>query len=85
MFYRPSHNGTGEMWDTWLYYHEGTYYLYYLAKSGDRWDNVSMATSHNGVDWKEIGPILSKADGATWMGTGSTWKARMCMQIEGSK
>ena len=75
MFYRPTHKQTGEMWDTWLYWHEGIYYLYYLAKSGDRWDNISMASSPDGVHWNEIGPILRKGEGVTWMGTGSTWES----------
>ena len=75
MFYRPAHSETGEMWDTWLYWHEGTFYLYYLARSGDQWDNISMATSTDGVVWTESGPILRKGDGVTWMGTGSTWKS----------
>lgn len=75
MFYRPKHSETGEMWDTWLYWHEGTFYLYYLARSGDQWDNISMATSTDGVNWTESGPILRKGDGVTWMGTGSTWES----------
>ena len=72
MFYRPTHAATGEMWDTWLYWYEGTYYLYYLARSGEQWDNISMATSDDGVHWEERGPILHMADGVTWMGTGSS-------------
>ena len=28
MFYRPTQ--VAKMWDTWLYYHEGVNYLYYL-------------------------------------------------------
>ncbi len=75
MFYRAQAEKTGEMWDTWMYYQEGTYYLYYLAKSGPQWDNISMATSPDGVHWKELGPILSKREKVTWMGTGSTWKS----------
>lgn len=31
MFYQAKAEKTGNMWDTWLYYHEGTYYLYYFA------------------------------------------------------
>ena len=34
-----------------------------------------MATSSDGVHWKEFGRILSKGEGVTWMGTGSTWKS----------
>lgn len=75
MFYRPRARETGRMWDTWLYFRDGTYYLYYLANAGSRWDNISMATSTNGVHWHERGRILSKAEGVTWMGTGSTWKS----------
>jgi len=75
MFYKARSKQTGNMWDTWLYLHDGTYYLYYLAKRGRRWDNISMATSPDGVHWKEHGRILSKGEGVTWMGTGSTWKS----------
>lgn len=75
MFYRPNAKQTGRMWDTWLYFHEGTYHLYYLANSGSRWDNISMATSTDGVHWRERGRVLSKAEGVVWMGTGSTWRS----------
>jgi hypothetical protein len=75
MFYRPTHPQTGEMWDTWLYGHEGTYYLYYLARSDEAWDNISLAISPDALDWTEIGPILRKRPDATWMGTGSTWRS----------
>ena len=76
MFYKAKAEETGNIWDTWLYLHEGTYYLYYLAtKSGPQWDNISMATSPDGVNWKELGRILFKGEGVTWMGTGSTWKS----------
>ncbi|MCE5280243.1 MAG: family 43 glycosylhydrolase [Planctomycetaceae bacterium] len=73
MFYQPQMPATGKMWDTWLYWHEGTYYLYYLANSGAMWDNVSLATSPDGVHWKEHGPVLTKEPDVAWMGTGSTW------------
>ena len=63
------------MWDRWLYWHEGTYYLYYLAKPRDQWDNIPMATSPDGVHWHEIGPILRKGEHVIWMGTGSTWQS----------
>jgi hypothetical protein len=75
MFYQPRSKRTGALWDTWLYFHEGTYYLYYLARARGQWDNISMARSPDGVHWKEIGRVLSKGRGVTWMGTGSTWKS----------
>lgn len=74
MIYQPKK--VAEMWDTWLYQYEGTHYLYYLHKSeGDRWDGMSVATSKDGVHYEEVGPIVSKRDDATWLGTGSVWKA----------
>jgi len=75
MFYKARLPQTGNMWDTWLYLHNGTYYLYYLANHGPKWNNISMATSPDGVHWKEIGRVLSKEKGYDWMGTGSTWKS----------
>ena len=75
IFYKARHHDTGNMWDTWLYLHDGTYYLYYLANKGRRWDNISMATSKDGVHWLEVGRVLYKGPGVTWMGTGSTWKS----------
>jgi len=75
MFYAPLRRETGTMWDTWLYHHAGMYYLFYLARTGGSWDNISMATSPDGVHWQERGVILRKADGVTWMGTGSTWRS----------
>ena len=75
MFYKAKLKETGNMWDTWLYHHDGTYYLYYLAKSSRKWDNISMARSSDGVHWREIGRVLAMGKGVTWMGTGSTWKS----------
>ena len=58
MFYKCRSPRTGNMWDTWMSFHEGTYYLYYLGISGnDLSDNVSMAVSPDGVHWKEIAPV----------------------------
>ncbi|MHB8971841.1 MAG: LamG-like jellyroll fold domain-containing protein [Pirellulaceae bacterium] len=75
MFYHPRSRATGRMWDTWLYFQQGTYYLYYLANCGPSWDNISLATSSDGVHWTEHGVVLSKRPDAVWMGTGSTWKS----------
>ena len=55
LFYKAQHPETGNMWDVWLYHHEGIYYLYYLANAGPKppkgqpWINISMATSPDGV------------------------------------
>ncbi len=76
IFYKARHPETGNMWDTWAFCHEGAYYMYYLANSGDKgWDNISMASSTDGVDWQERGPILKRRAKSIWMGTGSAWKS----------
>jgi len=76
MFYKAEMEETGRMWDTWLYYEGGTYYMYCLANTlNEGWNNISMATSEDGVHWKELGPVLHRGEGVTWMGTGSTWRS----------
>jgi hypothetical protein len=67
LFYKAQHPETGNMWDVWLYHHEGIYYLYYLANAGPKppkgqpWNNISLATSPDGVNWTEKGPIWEPA------------------------
>lgn len=77
MLYKAQAQDTGNMWDVWLYYHAGTYYLYSLCTTGlgiGDWDNISMASSPDGVHWSEIGPVLVKDANVNWLGTGSTWR-----------
>lgn len=73
MFYKAKHPDSGNMWDVWLYHQAGTYYLYSLCGPGGKWHNFSLATSPDGVHWKEHGPVIGKDEGVTWQGTGSTW------------
>ncbi len=70
MFYKARSRRTGELWDTWLFLEKGTWYLFALAKAGPKWNNISLATSPDGVHWTEHGRILEKQRGVTWMGTG---------------
>jgi len=67
--------GLGGQWDTWLYFHRGTYYLFILAGSGGHWHGISMARSADGVTWEDLGMVIRKDPGVTWLGTGSTWKS----------
>ena len=71
LFYKTAIAST--MWDTWLYYEKGVFYLYYLTGSMSKWSGVGMATSHDGVHWKEIGQVVSAAADAVWLGSGSVW------------
>jgi len=76
MFYKPTSPETGGMWDSWVFHHEGTYYLYATCNAGGKLlDNVSMARSPDGVHWTEIGRVFSRHPDSDWLGTGSTWKS----------
>jgi len=76
MFYKPTSPETGSMWDSWVFFHKGTYYLFTTCNAGGNLlDNVSMASSRDGVHWTEIGRILSRHPDSDWLGTGSTWKS----------
>ena len=72
-FFTPKR--VGMIWDTWAYYYEGKFYLYYLAGRAGHWDGHELATSDDGVYWKEHGVMVKPRDGVTWMGTGHIWKA----------
>jgi|SanBayMetagenome_1026888.scaffolds.fasta_scaffold00571_6 hypothetical protein len=76
MFYKPTSPETGGMWDSWVFYHAATYYLYTTSNAGGKLlDNVSMASSPDGVHWTEIGRVFSRHPDSDWLGTGSTWKS----------
>ena len=74
MIFKPSI--VARMWDTWLYYHEGKHYLFYLhnSRADVRWDGMSVAVSTDGVHFDDHGPIIHKADDAVWLGTGMVWR-----------
>lgn len=65
----------GRIWDTWMVYHQGRYYMYYLAGPFGHWDGHELATSDDGVHWQEYGVMVKPGAGVTWMGTGHIWKS----------
>ena len=67
-FYTPER--PGQLWDTWVYYYQGTFYQFYLAGIPGKWDSFELMTSNDGVNWKEYGRLLEPRPGTTWMGTG---------------
>jgi len=79
MFF-PSPYGSNHMWDTWLYYNDGTYYLFWLdgapGTSPTPWNSHVLATSKEGVYYKPFGRIYNRAkDDIQGVGTGHTWKS----------
>jgi hypothetical protein len=63
-------------WDTWGYYHEGRYYLYYLIADGHTWDGFGVATSTDGAHWQDHGWAIRASDQMVeYLGTGAVWPA----------
>ena len=62
-------------WDTWCFYHDGTYYLYYLVTEHTG-EGFCVATSKDGVHWKDHGWAIHQSKKNTYyLGTGSVWKS----------
>lgn len=75
MFYKPP--SIEKMWDTWMYFHEDTYYLYYLVTESSPGEGVWLSTSNDGVHWQELKMIIPLAEDAQWLGTGAVWPSRV--------
>jgi hypothetical protein len=66
---------TSRIWDTWLYFHEGTFYLYYLITEEYPGAGFGVATSADGVHWEDHGWALRASEEMKkYLGTGSVWK-----------
>ena len=66
MTFKPAE---GRMWDVCVFHHDGTYYLGYTANSQGVPTGFGVATSSDGVHWKDRG-IVRKATGS-----GFIWKS----------
>lgn len=61
-------------WDTWCYFHEGTYYLYYLITEDSPGGGFGVATSADGVNWTDHGYAIRPSEKMeNFLGTGSVW------------
>lgn len=70
-------------WDTWMIFHQGTYYLYYLTSETAPGDGFGVATSEDGVTWRDYGRVLSPSNQMVrYLGTGSVWKAADFVETE---
>lgn len=69
-------NKVNSHWDTWMYYHESIYYLYYLIAGESTWEGFGVAISIDGANWKDHGCVLEASEKmVTFLGTGSIWKS----------
>jgi len=68
-------NKVKAQWDTWAYYNNNTYYLYYLITEESPGEGFGVATSEDGVHWKDHGWAISQSDkNVYYLGTGYVWK-----------
>ncbi|MGM9813804.1 MAG: hypothetical protein ACI32C_02750 [Candidatus Enteromonas sp.] len=59
-------------WDTWLYYENETYYLYYLSEWDGCWRGFGVATSKDGATFEDHGLALTASENmVNFFGTGS--------------
>jgi hypothetical protein len=66
----------GAHWDTWMYYHRGVFYLYYLITEHSPGEGFGIATSPDGVNWTDRGWAVAASDKMEiYLGTGAVWKA----------
>ena len=63
-------------WDTWMYDHEGMFYLFYLITEYSPGEGFGVATSADGVTWTDHGCALQASEKMEiYLGTGAVWKA----------
>jgi hypothetical protein len=63
-------------WDNWCYYHNGTYYLYYLITEHSGGEGFGVASCSDGVHWRDHGWAIRASDKMVdYLGTGAVWKA----------
>jgi len=74
VIFRPAR--VAELWDTWLYRHEGVHWLFFLHRTDVNrwWDGISLARSSDGVHYEEVGTVAEKAADADSLGSGTTYR-----------
>jgi len=66
--------GFDATWDTWLYYHNDIFYLYYLISEISPGEGFGVATSKDGVHFNDHGIQIAPSDKMVYyLGTGSVW------------
>ena len=68
--------GVDAHWDTWMFYNEGTFYLFYLITEYSPGEGFGLATSPDGVTWTDHGWAIKASEKmVTYLGTGAVWKS----------
>ena len=62
-------------WDTWMAFHEGRFYLYYLTSETAPSDGFGVAVSEDGLHWRDYGRVLAPSEKMVrYLGADSVWK-----------
>lgn len=62
-------------WDTWMYFYQDTFYLYYLITEHSPGEGFGVATSPDGVTWTDHGWAIRASDKMVkYLGTGAVWQ-----------
>src|SRR5437762_1763515 len=78
-FFRPS---LGKMWDTFILYNEGTYYLYYLYNPDETYDEIDINRPHDLTPQEAVSffetciRLAISHDGVHWADLGNIERAR---------
>ena len=63
-------------WDTWMFYYENTYYLYYLITDHSGGEGFGVAVSQDGVHYRDQGTCITASEQMViYLGTGAVWKS----------
>lgn len=63
-------------WDTWMYFYENKYYLYYLITNNSGGEGFGVAVSDDGVHYTDCGQCIAASDKMViYLGTGAVWKS----------
>ncbi len=64
MLYTPP---TGRFKDNCVFWHEGEYYLFSMYEhGGENYRSVWLARSGDGVHWRDVGPVIDRAEFLVW-------------------
>lgn len=63
-------------WDTWMYYYDKKFYLYYLITNHSGGEGFGVAVSDDGIHYKDYGTcITASSEMVIYLGTGAVWQS----------
>ena len=63
-------------WDTWMYFRDNKYYLYYLITDRSGGEGFGVAVSEDGIHYEDRGTCITASDKMViYLGTGAVWES----------